>query len=115
MHEETATLSVSCPKCRSDTVVRVLEFVGESSSWFRRLPDIDQHRILELFDCSHGEWRGHPIIESHDDGHPYFGLMVCGACHAAQVLYVSFYERQPARYVATWQGAAELTTFCKTP
>lgn len=108
MHEETAAFALNCQCCRSDTVVHVLEFISQADSWFRGLAESKQNQILQCFGCRRGNWRGHPIIESHDDGQPYFGLHVCSVCHCRVLLYVSFYELQPARYVARFQGATRV-------
>jgi hypothetical protein len=108
MHEELAAFEFACGSCNLEIAVNVLEFICRADTWFRGLQDSQQTQILRFFDCRNGVWRGHPIIESHDDGQPYFGLHVCNACHSKHLLYVSFYELQPARYVARFQGAARV-------
>ncbi len=106
MHEELAAFEFACDSCSLKIAVNVLEFICRADTWFRGLLNSEQNQILQFFDCRHGDWRGHPIIESHDDGQPYFGILACKGCLSEHLLYLSFYERQPARYIATFQGAA---------
>ena len=108
MHEEKATLSFRCEGCGAAVGLNVLQFVDNAYSWFRGLNESSQDQIIRLFGCNRGEYHGDPIIECHDSGHPYFGLVTCDACNSKHLLYISFYERQPARYIATFHGAARV-------
>ena len=107
MHEERASLSFICPKCGQTVILNVLRFVSQASDWFRDLADDDKSQIVALFGCSYEEWDGRQYVKSHDAGHPYFGLTTCDGCRSEYLLYLSFYEKQPARYIATFQGGAK--------
>ncbi len=110
MGEEFALLELRCGCCQSMNEVRVLDFVCSACDWFRGMSVAVQTQVLDFFDCKRSVWRGHPVIESHDEGEPYFGLVPCQVCRVQMLLYISFHERQPARYVARFQGAAVLET-----
>ena len=107
MHEERASLSFVCPKCGDEVTLNVLQFVGRADDWFGDLGDDDKSQIAALFGCGYKEWDGRRYVKSHDAGHPYFGLTACHSCASEYLLYISFYEKQPARYIATFQGAAK--------
>jgi hypothetical protein len=106
LNEESATLTLQCVCCSAAISMGVLEFIHQASVWFRALPALEQTQVLEFYGCRRSSWRGHPVIDSHDDGEPYFGLATCSSCKSQYLLYISFHEYQPARYVATFQGAA---------
>ena len=108
MHEETASLSFNCQSCGSTVTLNVLGFLDQCDSWFRALASIDRTQIIRLFGCRTGKYDGYPIILSHDAGHPYFGIATCNKCQSEHLIYISFYEMQPARYIATFQGAASV-------
>ena len=106
--EETAALSFVCQGCGKSVTLNVLQFVSNANSWFRALAEQDRMQVIQFFGCAVGEYDGHPIVKSHDRGFPYFGVSACGSCSTSHLLYVSFYERQYTRYIATFQGAAKI-------
>jgi hypothetical protein len=108
LNEESATLILHCVRCNAVLGLGVLDFIHQASAWFRGLSEAEQTQVLNFYGCSRSSWRGHPMIDSHDDGEPYFGLANCNCCSTQFLLYLSFHERQPARYVARFQGAARV-------
>ncbi|MBD8871202.1 hypothetical protein [Rhodanobacter sp. DHB23] len=106
--EETATLSFICQGCSTPIVLNVLQFVSKANSWFRALAEPERAQVIQFFGCTVGEYDRHPVVKSHDPGFPYFGVSVCRVCGTGHLLYVSFYERQYTRYIATFQGAAKV-------
>jgi len=108
MHEETANFSFPCQDCRHEINVSVLDFLENAYSWFRGLDENKQSKITELFACGIREYDGHKLVQSHDSGFPYFGIIACNKCGCDHLLYVSYYEMQPARYIARFQGGAKI-------
>ncbi|MDH1265135.1 hypothetical protein [Pseudomonas sp. GD03944] len=108
MEEERASLTFACVDCTTPLTLNVLGFIGQASDWFPALAEPARVRIATLFGCRIEARDGASWVMSHDAGHPYFGLVECTACRRAYLLYLSFYEHQPARYIATFQGAARV-------
>ncbi|PMQ05711.1 hypothetical protein DyAD56_07940 [Dyella sp. AD56] len=108
MHEELATLTIQCHGCGRHLQQNVLSFVSVAGQWFRELPTNDREEIVRTFGCEVSEYDGHPIVRAHGGGQPYFGPVLCGDCSTIHLIYLNFFEKQPARYVAVLQGAARI-------
>lgn len=106
----SAELAMTCGKCNGRMAVNLISFVDQAADWLRHQPETERRAITAHFGCTWKEIHGRQIVCSHDKGEPYFGLQACGSCGAQSLVYVSFYERQPGRYVATLQGAALVAT-----
>jgi hypothetical protein len=106
--EEAATFSFICQGCGKSVTLNVLQFVSKANSWFRTLAEPERAQVIHCFGCAVDEYDGHPVVKSHDPGFPYFGVSACCACGTNHLLYVSFYERQYTRYIATFQGAVKV-------
>lgn len=86
----------------------VPDFLENAYSWFRGLDENKQSQITELFACGFREYDGHKLVQSQDSGFPYFGIIACNECSCDHLLYVSYYEKQPARYIARFQGGVKI-------
>ncbi len=83
-----------------------MPFIDQADVWFQNEPESIQQYIAGHFGCGQREFDGRLYFKSHDEGFPYFAISECSICKTPSLLYVSFYEMQPGRYIATLQGAA---------
>jgi len=106
IHEATAQLSFRCQGGEHQVDLNLLDFLSTAQTWFEALSNEEQSQIILHFSCTRTLFNGHELLRSHSNEPVYFGITTCPICKRAYLLYLSYYEKQPGRYIARLQGAA---------
>ena len=107
-HEDSAQLSFRCQGGEHQVDLTLLDFLSTAQTWFEALSKVDRSQIIRHFSCTRTLFDGHELLRSHSNEPAYFGIATCPICQCSHLLYLSYYEKQPGRYVARLQGAASV-------
>jgi hypothetical protein len=109
MHEEKVRLHVDCGNCGHEFDENLLSSLDNGEEWFRSLGESEQRHIAKEFGYKF-EIAGPnsiPYVRFEDGSMVYLVNLPCPKCNTLTVAAVDFYEKQPARYIATLVGLAE--------
>ena len=106
METQSASFTFICALCGTLNVVDLWLFLDESKKWLQDIGVEEAQKVRKILQrpISSG------FFMSHEGGYPYLNICYCHHCREKYLLYVGFYEFQPARYFATLQGVYKLTT-----
>ncbi len=103
---EKADFSFFCGSCQRPIEVDLWDFLSRASDWEEKLsPEVVQTIKREIEFPTVLEF-----TKSHEGGQPYLAINACPHCSHSHLVYIGFYEFQPARYVGTLQGVYEVIT-----
>ncbi|MBL4665319.1 MAG: hypothetical protein JKY23_05145 [Nitrospinaceae bacterium] len=110
MHEEKVRLLVDCNKCGHRFDENLLSSLDKGEQWYRSLMESEQRYIAKEFGYKF-EIVGPnniPYARFKNGNVVYFIDLLCPKCNTLTLAVVDFYEMQPARYIATLAGVAEM-------
>lgn len=103
MECENADFSFLCGSCQRRITLDLWGFLDQASGWEKEFSSDDIQEIKH-------EIKFPKVMEftkSHEGGQPYLAIETCSYCSHKHLVYVGFYEFQPARYFGTLQGVYE--------
>jgi hypothetical protein len=100
--------SFVCGVCSVSNELDLWSFLNKSSNWEKEFNKIELINIMKTLRLPVNS-NGH-IKRSHEGGYPYVGICSCINCKKSHLLYIGFYEFQPARYIGTLQGIYGIST-----
>ncbi|MFW8591485.1 hypothetical protein ACOI22_11830 [Glaciecola sp. 2405UD65-10] len=106
MENENPIFSFICGACQRRIRLDFWKFLDEASNWENNFCDSDLLEIKSKISFPQVS----EFIKSHEGGQPYLAITVCEYCAHKHLVYVGFYEFQPARYFGTLQGVYEAIT-----
>lgn len=112
MHEDKVRLQVDCGKCGHQFDEHLLSSLDRGEEWFRSLIRSEQRDIANQFGYQF-EILGsnsRPYLRFKNGSIAYLVNLSCPKCKVLTLAAVDFYEKQPARYIATLVGIAEAET-----
>lgn len=110
MHEEKACLHFDCGHCGNEFDENLLSSLDKGEDWFRTLTESDQKSIAKGFGYKY-EIVGPnkiPYVRFQNGNMAYLVNLPCPKCNTLSLVAVDFYEKQPARYIASLIAAAEV-------
>jgi len=110
MHEEKVRLQFDCGNCGHEFYENLLSSLDKGEEWFRSLPETEQRQIAKEFGYKL-EIIGPnsiPYVRLKNGNIAYLINAICQKCNILTVAAVDFYEVQPARYIASLVGLAEI-------
>lgn len=112
MHEEKVRLHFDCGHCGNEFDENLLSSLDKGKDWFRSLTESDQRSIAKGFGYQY-EIEGPnniPYIHFKNGHMAYLVNLPCPKCNTLSLVAVDFYEKQPARYIASLMASAEVET-----
>jgi hypothetical protein len=106
VEREKAEFSFLCGSCQQTIKHDLWGFLETASNWEQGFPASDVKEIKQEIKFP----KLMDFIKSHEGGSPYLAISTCKHCSHKHLVYVGFYEFQPARYFGTLQGVYEAIT-----
>lgn len=110
MHEDKVRLHFDCGNCGHTFDENLLSSLDKGEDWFRSLTEPEQRSIAKGFGYKF-EIVGPnniPYVRFKNGNMAYLVNLPCPTCNTLSLVAVDFYEMQPARYIASLIGVAEV-------
>jgi hypothetical protein len=106
MESENPMFSFICGACQRRIKRNLWSFLDSASNWEATFCEKDLQDIKSKISFPQVS----EFLQSHEGGEPYLAVTSCEFCEHKHLVYVGFYEFQPARYFGTLQGVYEAIT-----